>query len=354
MSGQSNAARIVAEEDCTPVHRPTQSVRALVVDDDETIATLFSQALTDTGYDVYAAHCGRGALDLLARAIFDIVLVDLFLPDVHGFELLRTIRTLYPDLAIIIITGQGDTETARKALVAGASDFVTKPCRISELPIIVERNLTRSSLSNRSARIFQRALETSNEAILDALLAALDTRDTETDGHSERVTAYTMLLADQLGVPQEEIYHIERGALLHDIGKIGIPDRILLKPGPLTPEEWIEMRKHPVIGFKMCSKIEFLKGAAQIVLHHHERWDGAGYPDGIAGEMIPLGARIFSVVDAFDAMTTDRPYRVAISCSAAYNEIVANRGKQFDPTVVDAFVTVPTERWRAIPDVPRK
>jgi putative nucleotidyltransferase with HDIG domain len=354
VSGQSGAARALWPDPSPSVGRQAQSVRALVVDDDESVASVIGESLTIAGYDVYTASCGQEAIDLVTRAVFDILLVDVFLPDIGGFELLRHISALHPELAIIIITGQGDVDMARKALMAGACDFVTKPFRVSELPIIVERNLARSTLSSRNNLTFQRALENSYEAVLDALLAALDTRDTETEGHSERVTAYTMLLAEQMGVAQDELYHIERGALLHDIGKIGVPDRILLKPGPLTDEEWVEMRKHPVIGFKMCSKIEFLKGAAQIVLHHHEKWDGTGYPDGLRAEMIPLGARIFSVVDSLDAMTTDRPYRKARGYDLACEEIRRHRGTQFDPAVVDAFLTVSEERWSTIRDVPRK
>ena len=354
MSSASSAARVLPAPEPDSSGFSAESIRALVVDDEPDVASLFAESLGQTGYDAYTAHSGQEALDLLSRAVFDVTLIDVFLPDIHGFELLRAVRETHPETAVIMITGQGDTDMARKALFAGACDFVTKPCRISELPILIERNLARSSLTAHNARSFQRAIATSNEAVLDALLAALDTRDTETEGHSERVTAYTMLLADQMGVAQDELYHIERGALLHDIGKIGVPDRILLKAGPLTPDEWSEMHKHPVIGFKMCSKIDFLKGAAQIVLHHHERWDGGGYPDGLSGEMIPLGARIFAVVDTFDAMTTDRPYRPAAEYEAACLEIVKHRGTQFDPTVVDAFLTIPEARWASIREMRRK
>jgi putative nucleotidyltransferase with HDIG domain len=192
------------------------------------------------------------------------------------------------------------------------------------------------------------ALQTSNESVLDALLSALNTRDTETQGHSERVTAYTMEMADLMGLSSEQIYHIERGALLHDIGKIGIPDRILLKPGRLTPAEWIEMRKHPVIGYQMCAKIEMLKQAAQIVLHHHEAWDGTGYPDGLTGEAIPLGARIFAIADTLDAITSDRPYRAAMPFRVAREEIIKYSGRQFDPEIVQVFLSVPESRWQHI------
>jgi putative nucleotidyltransferase with HDIG domain len=337
-----------------PGFEPAATVRTLIVDDDATVASIFSHVLNQAGYDVHTAHTAQAALDLMARAVFDVILLDIHLPDIDGFALLQRVHGAWPELPVIMITGSSDVETARKALHAGASDFVTKPCNISELPIIVERNLTRNSLARRRTLNHLRELESSYETVLDALLSALDTRDTETEGHSERVTAYTMLLAEHMQVPQEELYHIERGALLHDIGKIGIPDRILLKPGPLTPEEWVEMKKHPVIGFRMCSKIDFLKGAAHIVLHHHERWDGKGYPDGLAGETIPLGARIFAVADTFDAMTTDRPYRSALTYAHARAEFEKHSGSQFDPAVVKAFLQVPQERWMQIQGRSRK
>jgi putative nucleotidyltransferase with HDIG domain len=183
---------------------------------------------------------------------------------------------------------------------------------------------------------------------LEALLAALDTRDTETEGHSERVAAYTMLIAQRLNLSEEELPHIERGALLHDIGKIGVPDHILYKPGPLTPDEWEIMKQHPVVGYKMCMKIEMLRPAAPIVLHHHERWDGKGYPYGLSGEEIPLGARIFAIADTLDAMTSDRPYRKALSFAQAREEIERCAGAQFDPELVKVFLSVPEEELRAI------
>jgi putative nucleotidyltransferase with HDIG domain len=193
-----------------------------------------------------------------------------------------------------------------------------------------------------------REAQNSYETVLSALLSALDTRDTEAEGHSERVTGYTMVLAEQMGVTDEEMFHMERGALLHDIGKVAVPDRILHKAGPLTEAVWEEMRKHPVIGHRMCARIAFLEGASRIVLHHHERWDGAGYPDRLAGEAIPLGARVFAVVDAFDAMTTDRPYRAASTYDAAVAELRAHAGTQFDPRVVGAFLEVPEREWTIV------
>ena len=191
-------------------------------------------------------------------------------------------------------------------------------------------------------------LTDSYEATLQALTRALDTRDEETEEHSQRVRRYTQLLAERLHVSEDELEDMARGALLHDIGKIGVPDAILLKPGQLTDEERVLMRKHPEIGFSMIAHIPFLARAAQVVLHHHEAYDGSGYPSGLSGANIPLGARIFAVVDTFDAMTSDRPYRAALPLSAAFAEIERCRGTQFDPEVVGAFLSIPAPELLAI------
>jgi putative nucleotidyltransferase with HDIG domain len=330
------------------MHPDRAKVRTLIVDDDEAIKEMFASVLRLEGYSVSTVSSAEEALAILSRESFDLVLTDIMMPGADGFALLERIHALAPDMPIVLISGSADIETGRRAIKAGASDFVAKPYNIRDLPSLVERNLTRSALRRRQNERHQKELLLSYETVLDALLAALDVRDTETEGHSERVTAYTMLLADLLGVPQSELYHIERGALLHDIGKIGIPDQILLKPGPLSAAEWAEMKKHPVVGFQMCARIEFLRGAAQIVLHHHERWDGTGYPDGLKGEAIPLGARIFAVADAFDAMTTDRPYRQAQSYEAAYQEILRCSGTHFDPRVVEVFLAIEESRWQQV------
>lgn len=329
-------------------------IRLLVVDDDAEIRGFFTALLAEHGYAVTTASSAQEAMERMLHESFDAMLFDIVLPDGNGLELLRKTHAILPEVPIIMITGRADVEMARSALREGACDFVTKPCHALELPIIIERNLLRHSIEQRNRLRHQHELQTSYESVLDALLSALDTRSTETQGHSERVTAYTMLLADAMGVAEEDRYHIERGALLHDIGKIGIPDRILLKAGPLSPEEWEEMKRHPIIGYRMCSRIDFLQGAAKIVLHHHERWDGSGYPDGLAGEDIPLGARIFAIADALDAMITERPYRQAISFEEAAAEIARNRGTQFDPQVVDVFLSIPERRWRDIRERFRK
>jgi putative nucleotidyltransferase with HDIG domain len=348
MIGRDAAARDLRFESSLTDDDSNAPVRTLVVDDDVEVKEVFTAILSAEGYEVSGASSAEEALELLALQSFDVMLADIRMPGMDGFELLQHVHHISPDLPVIFISGNATVETARRALKVGACDIVAKPCNLAELPIIVERNLARQALARRRMLRYRSEIQDSYETVLAALLSALDTRDTETEGHSERVTAYTMLLADLMGVPPDQCYHIERGALLHDIGKIGVPDRILLKPGPLTPEEFAEMQQHPVIGFRMCARIDFLRGAAQIVLHHHERWDGAGYPDGLAGEQIPLGARIFAVVDAFDAMTTDRPYRLAFPFEYAREEIRGNFGTQFDPQVVEVFLTVPETRWQQI------
>ncbi len=209
------------------------------------------------------------------------------------------------------------------------------------------KNGSLASAENRMQAVFPATNHTA-ETMLDALLSALNTRDTETEGHLERVTAYTIELADLLNLREAELYPIERGALLHDIGKIGVPDSILRKPGKLTPEEWVEIRQHPLIGYEMCAKIDLLKTAATIVLHHHEAWDGSGYPYGLKGEAIPLGARIFAVADTLDAMTSDRPYRPALPFDAARTEIEKFSGRQFDPEIVKVFLSIPEPRWQRV------
>ncbi|HXF51627.1 MAG TPA: HD domain-containing phosphohydrolase [Dehalococcoidia bacterium] len=208
-----------------------------------------------------------------------------------------------------------------------------------------EKNAELESANQSILRMSQRLQET-YEGTLEALVSALDARDRETKGHSLRVMQYTMDIARALGIPEgsQEWNDIQRGALLHDVGKIGVADSILHKPGPLTPEEWVEMKKHPRIGFEMLQDIPFLAGAARIIEAHHERFDGKGYPKGLAGDEIPLGARIFVIADTFDAMTSDRPYRRALPPEVARDEIVKNSGTQFDPVVVQAFLSV-YPRW---------
>lgn len=323
-------------------------LRILVADDDEQVCDTYAAILGKDGYDVVCAGSTSDALRELAHQCFDIMLSDLFVPGQNGLEMLKSIHSGYPDMPVILITAVRSVEIVRQALQWGASDFLLKPCNVNELPIIVERNLTRQAVHRRDTLHHHLELQSSNETVLDALLTAVDTRDTETQGHSERVTAYTIEMADRLSIPLSAMLPIERGALLHDIGKIGIPDRILLKSGKLTEEEWVEMRKHPLIGYEMCIKIPMLAEAARIVLHHHEAWDGGGYPHGLLRDQIPIGARIFAIADTLDAMTSDRPYRAALPFGSAQTEIERCSGTQFDPDLVKLFLSISEERWNAV------
>jgi len=196
-----------------------------------------------------------------------------------------------------------------------------------------------------------REVEESYRFTLEALAAALDAREHETQAHSQRVREYASALAERLGLQGEELIHVGRGALLHDVGKIGVPDSILLKPAKLTPQEWIQMKRHPQVGHEILRVIKFLEPAAEIVLTHQERWDGAGYPSGLRGTEIPLGARIFGVVDTLDAMTSDRPYRKALSFEAAWEEVRRCSGSQFDPRVAEAFLSIEPGIWKGIHDL---
>src|SRR5207244_10529645 len=234
-----------------------------------------------------------------------------------GIELLQQGRAVGGDAAVIVLTGAADVKTAIASLKLGAHDFLMKPVNIDELLIATERALERRQLlierreyqelleqrvveATRDLASAYRQLQDTYRSTLEALGSALDTRDVGTESHSRRVHGYSLATARQHGMPEEQLADLAHGVLLHDIGKIGIPDGILLKPGPLTPSEWSIMRRHPEIGKRLLERIPFLHGAIPIVYHHHERWDGTGYPLGLNGEAIPLGARIFAVVDAFD------------------------------------------------------
>ncbi|CUU35941.1 MAG: response regulator [Fimbriimonadales bacterium] len=326
----------------------THQRHVLIVDDDDLVRETLRFVLEEGGYQVWSVSHALDALAVLERQPIDIVLSDIFMPGMNGFDLLKQIRQRAPDVPVILITGYGNVEMAKQAVKEGASDFITKPYNISEIPILIERNLARHSIQHSQTRHLEKEVQSAYRATMEALLAALDTRDTETEGHSERVAAYTMAIAHRLKIDESELPHIERGALLHDIGKIGVPDAILYKPGPLTPEEWEIMKKHPEIGYRMCMKIEMLRPAAPIVLHHHERWDGKGYPYGLVGEEIPLGARIFAIADTLDAMTSDRPYRKALSFAQAREEIARHAGTQFDPDLVKVFLEIPEDELRMI------
>jgi putative nucleotidyltransferase with HDIG domain len=298
----------------------------------------------------------------MGRLAPDLVLSDILLPDKGGFSVLQRLTALYPGTPCILITEAYDARTAIEAMRLGAIDVLLKPYEPDALLASVRRGLERGAEQRRNSTIregleqlvearthmLRRAvsdLERSYDITLEALGDALDLKDSETEGHSRRVTAYTIALARVMGVGPSEIKIMARGAFLHDIGKMAIPDAILLKPGKLDPGEQAKMREHCLSGYLIVQKIPYLKDAAEIVYSHQEHFNGSGYPRGLRGEEIPLGARIFSVGDTLDAITSDRPYRKGRSFNAARQEITRCSGTQFDPQVVDAFLGMPPEVW---------
>ena len=336
--------------------------KIMVVDDEEAIREVVSTLLESQGFQCTTAANGRIAAETFRNDTFDLVLSDIVMPEMDGLKLLNEIRSQDPDVPVIMVTAMHDISIALEAIRAGAYDYILKPFEKDQLQLSVRRALEhrRLVLENRTYQsdlehlvaertqqlsIALQDLEQSYDYTLEALGGALDAKDAETEGHCQRVTAFTITIARAMGVDKALLRHIARGAFLHDIGKMGVPDSILRKPGPLTPEERDVMRKHCEIGFAVLERIPFLKEAAEIVLTHQECYDGSGYPRGLKGEQIPLGARIFAVADTLDAMISDRPYRKALPISAAREEIQRHAGKQFDPRVVQVFLAHPDRVW---------
>jgi putative nucleotidyltransferase with HDIG domain len=336
--------------------------RLLIVDDEPGIVKLLAEVLRQGGYTCLGCQSGHEALRLMSTRGFDAVLCDIHMPGMSGLELLRLVREKYPRMAFVMVTGDGDVRMGIQAMKEGADDYLVKPLNLEAALVSANRVLEQKrleaelenyhlhleqSVRERTAQL-RRAMhriEQTYDETLQALAAALDLKDNETAGHARRVTVYTLEMATAMGFSKEQLKTIAQAALLHDIGKIGIPDSILLKPGPLTDDERSVMETHVGVGHSLLKHIAFLAGAAEIVQTHHERFDGSGYPQGLAGADIPLGARIFTVADTLDAMTSDRPYRRALPFAVAREEIVRESGKQFDPEVVSAFLSIDEGTW---------
>jgi response regulator RpfG family c-di-GMP phosphodiesterase len=339
--------------------------RILIVDDDPLICTLLIEGLSREGFECRAAGGGEEALRILGLERFDALISDLRMPGVSGLALLEAARSGYPQLSFLIATGVDDVRVAVEAMKHGAADYLVKPFRLEAVVAAVERALEKKRLElevetyrERLEEMVEQRTKQLQAAIkhiqqtyddtLQALGAALDLRDMETEGHSRRVTLYCLEIARALDCTTGQLYQIVRGSYLHDIGKIGIPDAILLKPDKLTAEEVAVMQTHARIGYELVCRIPFLAPAAEVVLTHQEAYDGTGYPQGLMGEEIPLGARIFAVADTLDAMTSDRPYRSALPMAVAREEIRRESGRQFDPRVVEAFFAIAEEVWENI------
>jgi response regulator RpfG family c-di-GMP phosphodiesterase len=335
----------------------TTPARILIVDDDAAVRDVLGVLLTEEGYICTTCKTAEQGLQAALSGDFHLVLCDVKMPDKDGLWLLDRIHGDLPSTAVIMLTAFGDTQAAVDCLRRGALDYLLKPPKVTELVRAIERALARRRLDlarqryrtslerrvrEKTAELSRALLEVENaySSTLYALVAALDAREHETSDHSQRVVRYTLAIAEALGVPAPERPDIARGALLHDIGKIGIPDAILLKPGKLLPEEWAEMRRHPQIGYTILQSIPFLKASAEIVLAHQECWDGSGYPRQLKREQIPLGARIFAIADTMDAITSDRPYRKGAPVEQARSEVRKYAGTQFDPRCAEAFLSL--------------
>jgi len=332
--------------------------RILIVDDEAPVRSVLNALLRESGYGTLEASSGAEALARLEDEPVDLVLTDLRMPNVSGMQLLERVVARGDDTAVVVLTACEDLPMAVRAMKLGAHDYLVKPVQADQLLRAVEQALQRREdrLSariaehQRSAEIlrFKERLQAATQETLELLVAVLDARERETLHHSKRVSEFAVLLGREMGLSGDALEVLRKAALLHDVGKIGIPDAILTKPGDLNEAEREEMQKHPQIGYRILQAVESLRPAAEIVLAHHANYDGTGYPVRWKGERIPLGSRIFSVVDSYDAMTSDRPYRGRLTHQAACAEIRRCAGTQFDPRVVEAFLRMGEDRWQAI------
>ncbi|MBI4460232.1 MAG: response regulator [Acidobacteria bacterium] len=327
----------------------------LVVDDEPGIRHVMEQFFSRRGYQCRTAESGPQALSLLHDSPSQAVLSDIEMDGMNGLEVTRRVLQASPKTVVVLMTGKTDVALAIEALRLGVSDFLLKPFGLETAQRSVERAvLMKQALRSMEHELagMQSSLQNSLQhgkkvttAITEAFHRMHRLRDLETSGHSARVSRYAVRLAQKMGLSTSEQEDLRSGALLHDIGKVVIPDHILMKSSPLTEEEWCIIREHTEAGFSILAGVPGLEGAARIVLEHHERYDGRGYPRGLRGDEICRGARIFAVADTYDAVTSDRPYRRAQSDAAAREEIRRYSGTQFDPRIVEAFLGTSPEEW---------
>ncbi len=336
----------------------------LVVDYNQARQKLISSYFAKK-FDCDEADSVSAALDQLMIKEYAVVIVPTGVPQLNGLELLPHLNDISPHSTLVIISEEEAVGNTVRAFRAGAFEVIQKPFSIKKIETVVERAAEKYELQSLKSRyqwhleelVSERTaeldkaleeIENSYRTTLKALVQALETRDLETFGHSERVVTFSLRLGCELGLEKAAMRDLELGSLLHDIGKIGVPDSILRKPAKLTDEEWEKMRLHPLHGQKILRNITFLQGAVRLVTQHHEKWDGTGYPYGLRGEDIEVTARIFAVADTFDAMTSDRVYRKGCDYADALKELERCAGTQFDPAVVEAFKQVPKEDWEIL------
>jgi putative nucleotidyltransferase with HDIG domain len=327
---------------------PARPPDVVIIEDDDLIRAFFEEVLRGAGYRCRSFSNGPAALEHLRTADADLVLSDIHMPGMTGFEVLCVARSLGSQVPFVMVSGSYELPLALGAIESGAADYLLKPVTVRDILGIVGRHIRpvkdqTTTLLAQAAAIFDLCNLSEHLARpqLGGLLNALSERRIETLEHSSRVARYSLLVADILGAQSElDLRELELGALLHDIGKVGVPENVIAKTGPLNAEEWRIIKMHPEIGYELLKPINGMRGVADIVLSHHERFVGGGYPLGLSRQEIPLGARIFSVVDTFDAITADRPYRQAQSFSVARGELQRQSGIQFDPLVVEAFLQI--------------
>lgn len=329
--------------------------RILIVDDEEVICSIFARRLSKEGYTCVTANNGREALRYFYKQPFSLIISDIKMPEMDGIELLKRVKATNPKMMVIMITAFPDIDLAVEAMRLGAYDFIIKPADLDLVILSVKRALEKKRLEEeitayrshlerlveeRTAKL-QQAYRILKKAHLDSvkvLAEAIDAKDPYTRGHSDRVTRMSLKIAFQYGFTEERLESLEYGALLHDIGKIGIKDEVLQKPGALSSEEYQYIQEHPLVGVKIVEGLDFFKDKIPMIRHHHEHFDGCGYPDGLVGETIPLEARIIAVPDAFDAMTSARPHREMMPLQDVLMELEKCKGTQFDPEVLEIFL----------------
>jgi len=323
--------------------------RLLIVDDENGIRSLLGINLSKMGYTWDEAGDAYQALEKIEERCYSLVLLDISMPGMTGRELLPLIKEKCPDTAVIMATALADTSLAVKCMKEGAYDYLTKPFDFNNLESSIYRALEKRRLELENLE-YKEHLEEKVEEQADkirqsffnamtSLAYALEARDEYTSGHSNRVTVSALAISEQLGVDPIQTETIRLASMVHDIGKIGIKENVLNKPGKLTEEEFRHIKTHPEIGERILQPVVDNQEIISIVRHHHERYDGNGYPDGLKAEEIPLGARILAVADSYDAMTSQRPYRAALHQNEALDELGKGKGTQFDPQMVDIFIS---------------